>query len=142
MLEREQAAIAATLLHGPDHLPAGLFAGDDNAAVEDSSAPGETPVSPSALQPNPGAAGSPLQTNPLPGNSQPPAASPPAEELPASAPQPQPQADATTGDALGVAIAGLVGTQAWYSPMRRSLQRDRDVAAVTIDHPRSIGSRR
>lgn len=33
MLEREQAAIAATLLHGPDHLPAGLFAGDDNAVL-------------------------------------------------------------------------------------------------------------
>lgn len=29
MLERAQAAIAATLLHGPEHLPAGLFAGDD-----------------------------------------------------------------------------------------------------------------
>jgi len=28
MLEREQAAIAATLLHGPDYLPAGLFAGN------------------------------------------------------------------------------------------------------------------
>ena len=33
MLEREQAAIAATLLYGPDHLPAGLFAGDDNAVL-------------------------------------------------------------------------------------------------------------
>lgn len=33
MLEREQAAIAATLLHGPDHLPAGLFAGDDNTVL-------------------------------------------------------------------------------------------------------------
>lgn len=33
MLEREQAAIAATLLHGPDHLPAGLFAGDDAAVL-------------------------------------------------------------------------------------------------------------
>ena len=33
MLEREQAAIAATLLHGPDHLPAGLFAGEENAVL-------------------------------------------------------------------------------------------------------------
>ena len=33
MLEREQAAIAATLLYGPDHLPVGLFAGDDNAVL-------------------------------------------------------------------------------------------------------------
>ena len=35
MLEREQAAIAATLLHGPDHLPGGLFAGDDAAVLPD-----------------------------------------------------------------------------------------------------------
>ena len=28
MLERSQAAIAAALLHGPGHIPAGLFAGD------------------------------------------------------------------------------------------------------------------
>jgi len=33
MLEREQAAIAATLLKGPDHLPAGLFAGDEAAVL-------------------------------------------------------------------------------------------------------------
>lgn len=33
MLEREQAAIAATLLHGPGYLPAGLFAGDDTAVL-------------------------------------------------------------------------------------------------------------
>ena len=33
MLEREQAAIAATLLQGPDHLPAGLFAGEDAAVL-------------------------------------------------------------------------------------------------------------
>ncbi|UKK83896.1 DNA-binding domain-containing protein [Sphingopyxis sp. BSN-002] len=33
MLEREQAAIAATLLHGPDDLPGGLFAGDDAAVL-------------------------------------------------------------------------------------------------------------
>lgn len=29
----DQAAIAATLLHGPDHLPAALFAGDDAAVL-------------------------------------------------------------------------------------------------------------
>lgn len=29
----DQAAIAATLVHGPDHLPAGLFAGDGAAAL-------------------------------------------------------------------------------------------------------------
>ena len=33
MLEREQAAIVATLLHGPGHLPAGLFAGTDAAIL-------------------------------------------------------------------------------------------------------------
>lgn len=33
MLERDQTAIAATLLHGPAHLPAGLFAGDEAAVV-------------------------------------------------------------------------------------------------------------
>lgn len=33
MLEQGQAAIAATLLHGPDHLPAGLFAGGDAAVL-------------------------------------------------------------------------------------------------------------
>lgn len=33
MLERQQAAIAATLLRGPSHLPPSLFAGDD-AAVQ------------------------------------------------------------------------------------------------------------
>jgi hypothetical protein len=33
MLEQGQAAIAATLLRGPDHLPPGLFAGDDNAVL-------------------------------------------------------------------------------------------------------------
>lgn len=30
---REQAAIAATLLRGPDHLPAGLFAGDEASVL-------------------------------------------------------------------------------------------------------------
>jgi len=33
MLDRDQAAIAATLLHGPDHLPDGLFAGDEAAVL-------------------------------------------------------------------------------------------------------------
>lgn len=33
MLEQGQAAIAATLLRGPDHLPPGLFAGDDSAVL-------------------------------------------------------------------------------------------------------------
>ncbi len=33
MLERDQAAIAATLLHGPGHLPNTLFAGDDAAVL-------------------------------------------------------------------------------------------------------------
>jgi hypothetical protein len=33
MLDQGQAAIAATLLHGPDHLPPGLFAGDDSAVL-------------------------------------------------------------------------------------------------------------
>lgn len=33
MLEQEQAAIAGTLLHGPGHLPSGLFAGDDSAVL-------------------------------------------------------------------------------------------------------------
>lgn len=33
MLESEQAAIAATLLRGPDRLPAGLFAGDEAAVL-------------------------------------------------------------------------------------------------------------
>lgn len=33
MLERGQAAIAATLLNGPDHLPVGLFAGDESAVL-------------------------------------------------------------------------------------------------------------
>lgn len=33
MLERDQAAIAATLLHGPDHLPADIFAGDAAAVL-------------------------------------------------------------------------------------------------------------
>lgn len=33
VLERTQAAIAATLLHGPCHLPSGLFAGSDTAVL-------------------------------------------------------------------------------------------------------------
>ncbi len=33
MLDRDQAAIAATLLLGPDHLPAGLFAGGEAAVL-------------------------------------------------------------------------------------------------------------
>lgn len=33
MLEQHQAAIAATLLHGPGHLPPALFAGDDAAVL-------------------------------------------------------------------------------------------------------------
>src|SRR3546814_1795547 len=33
MLEQGQAAIAATLLHGPGHLPADLFAGSDAAVL-------------------------------------------------------------------------------------------------------------
>lgn len=33
MLKQGQAAIAATMLRGPDHLPPGLFAGDDNAVL-------------------------------------------------------------------------------------------------------------
>lgn len=33
MLEHHQAAVAATLLHGPDHLPAGLFAGNAAAVL-------------------------------------------------------------------------------------------------------------
>lgn len=33
MREGDQAAIVATLLHGPDHLPAGLFAGDAAAVL-------------------------------------------------------------------------------------------------------------
>ena len=33
MLEREQAAIAATLLHGPAHLPPDLFSGNDAAVL-------------------------------------------------------------------------------------------------------------
>ncbi len=33
MLEQDQAAIAATLLHGPDHLPPALFAGDEAAVL-------------------------------------------------------------------------------------------------------------
>ncbi|WP_432769748.1 MAG: DUF2063 domain-containing protein [Sphingopyxis sp.] len=33
MLDRDQAAIAATLLHGPGHLPARLFAGDAAAVL-------------------------------------------------------------------------------------------------------------
>lgn len=33
MLDQGQAAIAATLLHGPGHLPSGLFAGDDGAVL-------------------------------------------------------------------------------------------------------------
>ncbi|WP_332819732.1 DNA-binding domain-containing protein [Sphingopyxis sp.] len=33
MLERDQGALAATLLHGPDHLPDALFAGDEVAVL-------------------------------------------------------------------------------------------------------------
>src|SRR3546814_16252725 len=33
MLEQRQAAITATLLHGPGHLPADLFAGSDAAVL-------------------------------------------------------------------------------------------------------------
>ena len=33
MPDRAQTAIAASLLHGPDHLPAGLFAGDEAAVL-------------------------------------------------------------------------------------------------------------
>lgn len=33
MLERDQSALAATLLHGPDHLPDALFAGSDAAVL-------------------------------------------------------------------------------------------------------------
>lgn len=33
MLDQGQAAVAATLLHGPGHLPSGLFAGDDGAVL-------------------------------------------------------------------------------------------------------------
>jgi hypothetical protein len=33
MLDRDQADLTATLLHGPDHLPAGLFAGDEGAVL-------------------------------------------------------------------------------------------------------------
>ena len=33
MLERDQGALAATLLHGPDHLPDALFAGDEAAVL-------------------------------------------------------------------------------------------------------------
>ncbi len=33
MLERDQGALAATFLHGPDHLPDALFAGDEAAVL-------------------------------------------------------------------------------------------------------------
>lgn len=33
MLDRDQADLTATLLHGPDHLPARLFAGDEGAVL-------------------------------------------------------------------------------------------------------------